>query len=1192
MWRSVAWRAVLWLMLSVAGVATVLAQVPETPQFRRLGVVDGLPSSGISAITQDHEGYIWLASNDGLARYDGVDVRVYQYAPGDPASLPGNVVQAVQVDADDRVWVAVEGHGLRWLGPDRRRFQRPSVLSGEPRLAGSAVLAPALDDAEIWAIATTPDGAVWFGSFGGGLFRLGNDHRLSRFQHVPGDPRSLPADSVLALAVDDSGQLWVGTTAGAARWTGRDFDGLPVAALSAPVVFSLSVEAGGRLWLGTPKGLDVREADGRIGPAPWRGQLSEAGVTAVLKDRHGTRWITTRRGLNRERDGRVEPLAATPAAGIALHAAFEDHEGGLWFGTGEQGVLRLPDGWRHFGVFSARAGDPDALGNPVVEAMAAADDGRIWLVGNGGSLDRMQVATGTIEHVRDGPGGFPYHRLYAVQQRRDGSVWVGHQLGLSRVDPGSGRVRHWLAGSAADASLAGPTSLLCETGDGLLWSSSLGYGLQARDARGVVRQQVLPGDGHGLDSADPEQLLAGPAGELWLAGGQGVLRWDTGSKRFHPVPGAPHERVYSLLFLPPETLWLHRLGALEAYRWDGRSLQAVRRVGSDDGLPAVESGGLLADRAGSLWLTTPRGLLRYDPVSGRLRQYGEREGLPSQEFVSKAPLMTASGIAVASTTAGVVLFDPTRMDSKQFTPRLVIERLNVRRAEDAFDFATDAGQLTLMPDDRDLRVSARLLSFADSRAHRYRFRLDGYDPDWVDMGASGERIFSRLEPGDYSLFVQAANADSLWSATRRLQMTVLPPWWRTPMARIGWLLLSAGLLGLAAWLYRQRLRRQHAFALSQQRQALAEQNSQAKSRFLATLGHEIRTPMTGVLGMAELLLGAGLPLPQRTRVQAIQGAGQHLLGLLDDALDLARIEAGKLGLDAAPFDLQSVLETTAALLRPLAEAKGLAFSLVCAADTPMHRLGDAKRVRQIVMNLASNAIKFTDVGTVTVSVQPLAPVGVLIEVSDTGPGLDDAQQARLFQRFEQADGARTAGRYGGSGLGLAICRELAQAMAGEIELVSAPGQGAQFRVRLPLPVVPELSPEAPDQRTASVHGRSLLLVEDDALVAEVVSGLLGQLGHRVQIAPHALAALSVLAGQVQIDLAFVDLDLPGMDGLQLARLLRAQGRHLPLVALTASADPEAQAQASAAGMTAFLRKPVTAQQLGEAIARAQVSPPR
>lgn len=1181
MWRSVAWCAALWL-LSAAGVATALAQVPETPQFRRLGVVDGLPSNGISAITQDHQGYIWLASNDGLARYDGVDVRVYQFAPGNPSSVPGNVVQALHVDARDRIWVALEGHGLRWLGADRRGFHRP--------LPGQASL---LDDAEIWAITSTPDGAVWFGSFGGGLFRLGNDHRLSRFQHVPGDLRSLPADSVLALAVDDAGQLWVGTTAGAARWTGRDFEALPVAALSAPVVFSLSVEAGGRLWLGTPKGLDVREADGRIGPAPWRGQLSEAGVTAVLKDRHGTRWIATRRGLNRERDGRVEPLTATPAAGIALHAAFEDHEGGLWFGTGEQGVLRLPDGWRHFGVFSARAGDRTSLGNPVVEAMAAADDGRVWLVGNGGSLDRMQVATGAIEHVRDGPDGFPYHRLYAVQQRRDGSVWVGHQLGLSRVDPDTGRARHWLAGSVADASLAGPTSLLCETGDGLLWSSSLGYGLQARDDRGVVRVQIVPGDGHGLDSADPEQLLAGPEGALWLAGGQGVLRWDAGSQRFHPVPGAPHDRVYSLLFLPPETLWLHRLGVLEAYRWDGQRLQAVRRVGSDDGLPAVESGGLLADRAGSLWLTTPRGLLRYDPVSGRLRQYGEREGLPSQEFVSKAPLMTASGIAVASTTAGVVLFDPARMRSERRAPRLVIERLSVRRAEDEFDFATDARQITLTPDDRDLRVSARLLSFADSRAHRYRFRLTGYDPDWVDVGGSGERIFSRLEPGVYPLQVRAANADGVWSPAQRLQVTVLPPWWRTLAATVAGVMLGVLLLALAAWAYRQRLRRLHAFALSQQQQALAEQNSQAKSRFLATLGHEIRTPMTGVLGMAELLLGADLPLPQRARVQAIQSAGQHLLGLLDDALDLARIEAGKLGLDAAPFDLRAVLETTAALLQPLAQAKGLVFSLALDASLPTHWLGDAKRVRQIVMNLASNAIKFTDAGVVAVSAQPLASLGVLIEVSDTGPGLDAAQQARLFQRFEQADGARTAGRYGGSGLGLAICRELAQAMAGDIELVSAPSQGARFRVRLPLPVVPEPLPESlpepPAERRPDERGLSVLLVEDDALVAEVISGLLGQLGHRVQIAPHALAALSVLAGQVQIDLAFVDLDLPGMDGLQLARLLRAQGHHLPLVALTASADPEAQAQASAAGMTGFLRKPVTAQQLGEVIARGKVS---
>lgn len=1168
-------RGVTWALLALA--LQVAAAVPETPQFRALGVADGLPSSGVTAIAQDRAGYVWLATKDGLARYDGIGFARYQFAPGDPASLPGNHVQALHIDGRDRVWVAVEGQGLSWLDVERGGFQHIRQRSH-----------PELRSDEIWAIASTPDGAVWFGSFGGGLYRRDAAGRIRAFVHDAEDPMSLPADNVLALAVDEAGQLWAGTTAGVARYAGAGFERIAPERLSAPVVFSLSVEAGGRLWMGTPRGLDVREPDGRVRPAPWREALSEPGVTAVLRDRHGTRWIATRRGLNRERDGRVEHLRHTPAAESGLLSVLEDHEGGLWFGTNDQGVLRLPPGWRQFGVFSKRGGDAGSLANAEVQGMAAAGVQAVWLVGNGRALDRLDLGSGEVEHVVSGEDGFPYHRLYAVQQRVDGSVWVGHQQGVSRLDPVTRRLSHWGVDSVDSPALPGPVSLLCETPDGLLWSASMGYGLQARDGEGHVRHQIAVKAGDTDSLADPEQLLVGPDGVLWLATAEGLWRWGAEAGTFTPVAGAPAERIYGALFQPPETLWLHRLGALEAYRWNGSSLTLLRSVGVDAGLPAVESGGLLADGSGGVWLTTPRGLLRYEPVSGRLRQYGERDGLPSQEFVNKPPLMTPSGIAVASTARGVMLFEPAQMRSATQVPTLVLDALSVRRAEDEFALERGAGAITLQPDDRDLRVSARLLSFADAQAHRYRFQLHGYDPDWVDTAAVGERVFSRLEAGDYRLEVKAADADGNWSSPIVLALTVLPPWWLTPWAFAGFAALALLLLLALAQGYRLRLKRRHAWQMSQQRRQLAEQSSQAKSHFLATLGHEIRTPMTGVLGMAELLLAGSLGERQRGQVSAIQSAGRHLLRLLNDALDLARIEAGKLSLDIDPFDLHALLDEASDLLRPLAETKGLSFRLQLAPECPRSVAGDAGRVRQIVLNLGNNAIKFTERGEVRLQATALQPEGVMIAVHDSGPGLSAEQQARLFQRFEQAEGARTAARYGGSGLGLAICRELAAAMAGRIEVFSQPGQGACFRVCLPLPSVPSAAvvpvvPRAADAGAAYGASRRILLVEDDPLVAEVLGGLLQGLGHQTQHAPQALAALTQLSVD-SFDLAFLDLDLPGMDGLQLARLLRAQGHTLPLVALTARADGEAESAALDAGMSGFLRKPVTSELLAGAIA--------
>jgi signal transduction histidine kinase len=241
--------------------------------------------------------------------------------------------------------------------------------------------------------------------------------------------------------------------------------------------------------------------------------------------------------------------------------------------------------------------------------------------------------------------------------------------------------------------------------------------------------------------------------------------------------------------------------------------------------------------------------------------------------------------------------------------------------------------------------------------------------------------------------------------------------------------------------------------MSQTAWMLSEQASLARSRFLAALAHEVRTAMTGVLGMSELLLEGMLDPVQRGHAEAIRQSGGHLLRLLDDTLDLARIEAGRIALDPQPFAVRALVAELAALHAPLARRRGLSFAEAVAPDVPLVLCGDALRIRQILLNLLGNAIKFTEHGCIGLCVERLDHAGGLrIAVHDTGSGLDRAQQSRLFRRFEQVDGARIAARHGGSGLGLAISQELARAMGGRIAVQSAPGAGTRFSVELPLPV--------------------------------------------------------------------------------------------------------------------------------------------
>jgi signal transduction histidine kinase/ActR/RegA family two-component response regulator len=597
--------------------------------------------------------------------------------------------------------------------------------------------------------------------------------------------------------------------------------------------------------------------------------------------------------------------------------------------------------------------------------------------------------------------------------------------------------------------------------------------------------------------------------------------------------------------------------------------------------------GMQLDDDGRIWLSTRRGLWRVEVANEHVRvsNYGLRDGFTSQEFIDGCLFMAQDGVLVGGTTDGYVALVDTRMsDVASFLPQLVIEMVSVLRDGARIELPV-SGSFRLQAADRQLQVNMSLLSFGDSFSKRYRSRLHGFDADWIEHGAISMREFSTLQAGNFVLEMQALDPAGNASGIAQLHFSVAPAWWRSAWGLAGLTLLMLVVVAMVAVLYQRRLRRRAALQLARHKHELAEQASQAKTQFLATLGHEVRTPMTGVLGMTELLLQTPLDQRQHGYASSIQGAGKHLLRLVNDALDLARIEAGKLPLDERDFDLAQALQQVAALVRPMAVRKGLLFECHSDAGLPSGLRGDVNRVQQILLNLLANAFKFTEHGSVTLLTRLPADhppgSGICFQVSDTGPGIAEEQCERLFQRFEQAEGARTAARYGGSGLGLAICRELALAMGGRIEVNSQLGRGTDFLVELPLPwsslPLPVAALSAKRRRALR-----LLLVEDDPTVAEVVLGLLGMRGHQVTHAAHGLAALAEVSS-ARFDAVLCDLDLPGLDGLQLIQQLRALSYQYPFIAVTARSDAEAEPQALAAGFDAFLRKPLTGDMLEQAI---------
>jgi signal transduction histidine kinase/ligand-binding sensor domain-containing protein/CheY-like chemotaxis protein len=1140
-------------------------------QFQSLDIRDGLPSQQINSLAQDRDGHLWIGTKDGLARYDGRRFQIYRHTPGDASSLPSNYVGAVHVDGRNRLWVAVEGYGVYRLNADGIGFSSVP-LAGHSR------------GLDVWAMVSDASGALWFGSFGQGLFRRTADGRVTRFMPTAGAP-GLPDENVLSLAVGSDQSLWIGTSSGLVLWRKGRFSAIANQELPSPVVLSVIPDAEYGIWLGTQAGLALINRDGRISLPPWRTQLSHNAIMGVLRESAGVRWFVTSKGLNRLEGGNVQVLYPKHS----FYTAYQDQQGGFWFGS-DQGLVRQPKSWRYFNSHQAEA---NAKGLRIQRPMAyaALPDGSLLLTGSRAVVDRFWPETGRIEPYLFNAQAVRSSEFRAVMRDDRGQIWLGGSVELLKLSSARAAPEIWNQ-TSSDATLLGPARHLLQLPDSRIWIAYYGGGLQARDADGHVLHNITPKSGHGLQFPDTEQLLQGPDGQLWMVGGEGLMRWDEPQQRLRRVPGSPDERLYSAAIAPDNSLWIGALGRLERYRWHAET-QSVRRMASyagDDGLPAVEISGIAFDGHGDVWLSTSRGLLRFDIKQRRSRLYGINDGLISQEFDVRAPLINPRGFAVALSKRAVVSFRPDLMQALQTPLRLVLEQVSVRRQEDQVTLDANAA-IEMQPGDRDLSIEAQLLNFEDVSAHRYRSRLSGFDPDWIEMGNSGTRVFSKLAPGHYQLQVIATNAEGLWSPPRRVEIHVLPPWWRTWWAYMAYALASVCAIGLLLLAHRRRLKQKHAEQMQTQQRQMLLRSSEAKSQFLANLGHEIRTPMTGVLGMTELLLAGQLPDKPKSQVQSIQKAGEHLLRLMNDALDLSKIEAGQITLDDQVFDVRAVLREIQTLLAPLAVQKGLSFELQLQDELPQAYSGDSGRIRQILFNLGNNAIKFTAAGSVRIMAQPLQPHGLEVKVIDTGPGMSVEQQAKLFQRFVQADGLRTTQQFGGSGLGLAISKELANLMGGDIHLESTPGVGSQFTLNLPLQealLSAQNAPSSQTQATGLARPAKVLLVEDDEMIITVISQLFKAQGHEVSIARNALEAL-VQAAQKPFDAIFCDIDLPGMSGLDLTRIWRQQGLQTPIVALTARTQSDAEADCMQAGMTAFLRKPVSGAQLRQALQDLRIS---
>jgi ligand-binding sensor domain-containing protein/signal transduction histidine kinase/DNA-binding NarL/FixJ family response regulator len=1132
---------------------------------------EGLPQNTVNDIAQSRDGYLWLATRTGLVRFDGVRFALQQEVD--------DVTEKLRADPAGNLWASFALGRL--IARDERGGTREIAWDARP---GDRVQA-------LW---TDPGGTLWAGT-SQGLARL----RGGRLEAVrlPG-PELRETGAVTALTRTPDGALWIGTSErGLIRLAGGEAkvqtvrDGLPD-----DRILSLAVSAGD-LWVGTTQGL------GRLRAGRWtrfttRDGLPSDTVNALLRDRHGNLWIGTRRGLARFRGDRFEILpprdGSSPSAVLAL---FEDAEGGLWMGTDTSGLARLRD----------VAFTTVTLDGELAKVWSAYRDreGALWI----GTHDRGAFRVRGDEVTNFGLAeGLPQELVRPILQDRHGDHWFGTPAGLARLR--NGRFQTW---TRRDGLPDNYIRVLWEDRDGTLWVGTDG-GLARREGE---RFRALEPES-GLPAERIHLMTRGRRGNLWVGTTNGLYRSEGSEggegERFARVPGVPAAQILALHEDPDGTLWIGT-GRAGLFRLRAGRLTVFRER---DGLPDDIAYQIFEDGHGHFWMSSNRGVYRVRRADleawaeGRISRiptasFDDADGMKSAECnggSQPAALVGPGGRFWFPTFQGFAVIDPARAPAGRRPPPVVIEEV-LRDGQPIARPAAD--RLRLRPGEEKIEIHYTALSLLAPEKVRFRYRLEGYDRDWVDVGSQRAAVYTSLPPGAYTFRVAASNSDGVWNETgAELRLEIPPRFWETPwfVVSCAALLFFGGFGATRLRLSAVRRRERHLARLVEERtadlqreKARAEEASRAKGEFLANMSHEIRTPMNAVLGMTSLLLGMPLPRDQRECVETIRQSGEALLSVINDILDFSKVEAGALDVEVAPFVLRGCLDDAFAIIAARAAVKGIVLQCRMGEGVPPAIESDAARLRQILVNLLDNAVKFTPRGEVTLEVEAGTRDGAWMElrfaVRDTGVGIAQDRIERLFQPFTQADSSTTR-LFGGTGLGLAISQRLTERLGGWMWAESEPGRGSAFfftiRCRpaeVPVPRVSVLAEDLAGPALAERLPLRILVAEDNSVNQRVALLLLERLGYVADVAADGFEVLDALRRQ-HYDLILMDVQMPGMDGLEATRRIRTQApreRQPRILAITANALREHREACFAAGMDDFLSKPILLGDLRAALLR-------
>lgn len=1072
--------------------------------FELLSSDMGLSQNMAQCLLQDSKGFLWVGTKDGLNRFDGYRFTTYRYDPFDTLSLASNEVDHIFEDGKGRFWVS-NGNGLALFDREKEFFYTLEVPTPGQKIVEDPY-------GNIWQ-GGTPQGLTKVSLPSGAKALEGASVRVFKIKDLP-DKKTVPpiwdavGNGFFSKLDRKPYRLRVGPNGEEAQIDQNFSD------FSDPILrdfmertdssrnhFFYFFEKGRdqKIWMAQDRQLICWDA--RKGRCTTIAVPDSFGATkqptsrtwryfsACVEDRRGRLWLGGFEGtfwvdLALGKVNCLGPMRGAPASPLVYGtgAILEDRGGLIWIGTRGGGLLKFNDNARRFanGLWKGRS----------LRTLYKTSNGQIWMAPTNGQLFRLDAQRKTEEEVTKGFRFFDSDigSIHSIFEDKKGAIWAGSgNWGLVRITDWKGKnkpkIEVWRAELAGQSRWTGhyaPTSII-EDKQGVIWMASPDALRRFDPKKGMFERFPFFADAERYiylyERNTFPVLFQSRDGKIWVGTSEGLWCFDTASRSFkkfqndrHNPQSLSHDLVKCIAEDPsaPDRFLFIGTGGGGLNRLDTQT-GFFEKFTDKDGLPDMVVYGILPDESGNLWLSTNKGLSVFNLVNRTFRNFDQRDGLQNLEFNTLAWHKSADGEMFFGGIEGFNAFFPEKMlQANTHKPPVVLTDFKIsgksvsqKTPGSPLDKAIAYAQrVVLPPDAKIISFEFAALDFADPSKNHFACKMEGFDRDWQYLGTAHSATYTNLSPGTYIFRVRGSNNDRVWNEEgTSIEVVVLAAWWATWWA---YLLYFLATLGVIFAFYRLQINRNDAKAEALRLQALNE----AKSQFINTVSHEFRTPLTSIMGFSKLikkrLEERILPKTDLNEAKTARAAEQilenlnivvseseRLTALINDVLDLAKIESGKLVWHEDKVIIGDLIGRAIAATTTLFEHKQLQLRSEITPGLPT-TMGDIDRLLQVLVNLLSNAAKFTEHGTITVTAKQKSDYTLLIGVADTGRGVPENFQEAIFEKFKQVSDDNLTDKPQGTGLGLTICKEIVERHGGRIWVESEPNKGSVFWFTLPV----------------------------------------------------------------------------------------------------------------------------------------------